>query len=114
MGEMLRETERAKAKENQKGTGANQHKQKLQSDTSADTATALAQKHGVSNQHTAPLAKLPKDQTAINTRAGRHRIERHPRGTGTRAGEGGNQAIHTPFIQTEKRHRDGKAKAAET
>ncbi|MHB8521017.1 MAG: hypothetical protein ACYDH9_09680 [Limisphaerales bacterium] len=32
----------------QGGTGANQFKQKSQSDTSADTASAIAAKHGVS------------------------------------------------------------------
>jgi N6-adenosine-specific RNA methylase IME4 len=35
-------------KQKQGGTGSNQHKQKSQSDTSADTATALAEQHGVS------------------------------------------------------------------
>ncbi|HXR04185.1 MAG TPA: hypothetical protein VN836_05710 [Verrucomicrobiae bacterium] len=35
-------------KKAQGGTGANQYKQKLQSGTSADTASAIAEKHSVS------------------------------------------------------------------
>ena len=64
-----------RTKKKQGGTGANQHVQKSQVDTSADTATALAEQHGVSratvirdgsrgNQHKVAGAEVALASTA--------------------------------------------------